>query len=154
RCISRNATIEAQGMPSLGLLHSTVAADVTTQIGTQFNSGTLMGRHFMSYWTSKQPSFDDPEEKLNHAASNQYKRCEIGDVVWIVTLDDGKLHLVGRIPVKYKVDYNEACQMLKRDDLWQANWHIISDPQGGDGIRKILIHEFADSLRFVSKSDA
>jgi len=109
-----------------------------------------MSRQFMAYWKPNQPSFSTPKARLNHAASNKFKHCKVGDVVWIVTLEEGKLQLVGRIPVKYLVNHKKACQILDQYDLWPADWHIISDPKGGDLVRRIPIHQIAGKLRFVT----
>lgn len=112
-----------------------------------------MSRQFMAYWKFGQiADLQASGEPLNHAASNQYKRCRIGDVVWIVTLREGRLHLVGRIPVNHIVDHDRACVMLNTTNLWRADYHIISDPNGGDPVRLIDIHRFAGHLRFQSPS--
>ncbi|HBH51725.1 MAG TPA: hypothetical protein DDY91_07525 [Planctomycetaceae bacterium] len=108
-----------------------------------------MARHFMAYWKSNQPALQDPRGRLIHAASNYYRRVEVGDTVWIVTLIDQELHLVGKIPVHHVVDHETAEELLNEFDLWCADWHIIGDlKKKGSPIRFIRIHDRAEDIEF------
>jgi hypothetical protein len=123
-----------------------------TQIYLPQNRREEMASQFMSYWIPEQSALHDPEATLNHSASNQYKRCRVGDVLWIVTVRDGKLYLVGRFSIKHLVDHETACRLLDNDDLWAADLHAIGDPKGGDPIRPVSIHKIAHHLRFENKA--
>lgn len=107
-----------------------------------------MARHFMAYWHIDQESFHKPGAVLNHAAGAQYRRVAVGDTVWIVTLIHGRLHLAGKIPVKHRVDTDTAIDLLGDDDIWDAEWHVISDPRKGPPVRQIPIHDWAQEIQF------
>ena len=53
-------------------------------------------RHFLAYWKPNQIPLM-VGKPLDHAGSAQFRRVSPGDVVWIVTVHDGRLKLLGRI---------------------------------------------------------
>jgi hypothetical protein len=108
-------------------------------------------RDFLAYW---KPSTLELElaagGPLNHAASNQYARVDIGDTVWIVTVVEGRLRLVGRLTVGSIVDQDGAIQALGKPNLWPADRHILPPRDAAHEVSNKDIHHLAQELRFVS----
>jgi hypothetical protein len=89
---------------------------------------------------------------LDHAASQQYRRVNAGDIVYVVTVQPpGHLVLLGRIRVEHRVDRATAIRLMQKSDLWQADWHIIAAPGTAQRIVDIDISDIANQLTFVSK---
>ena len=64
--------------------------------------------------------------KIDHTASQQYKRIAVGDVLWIVTLNTLKeLILLGRQEVDRITDQDTAERLLQ-EDLWESDYHVIT----------------------------
>ena len=99
---------------------------------------------FLVYW--RPPSVEAP---VNHVASDQLKRVERGDILWIVTIKDGRLILAFRFPVgNVVVGEDEARRLLQRSDLWEADFHAISKRKQRIDPREVDITDVALSLRF------
>ncbi len=98
----------------------------------------------------------DAPGKLRHIAGAQFskpfKPIRRGDVVWIVYVDDGRLHLIGRLTVASHRDYlsrfraldrpenvifkeREARRALNTDDLWFAPEHLLAIPESEEPLR-------------------
>ena len=64
--------------------------------------------------------------KIDHTASQQYKRIAAGDIIWIVTLSGPKgLILHGRQEADRITDQKTAERLLK-EDLWESDYHVIT----------------------------
>lgn len=108
----------------------------------------------LAYW--KPETADREIERgatLDHAASEQFKRVDIGDHVWIVTTRGGQLSLLGRIIVGHVTDQGGASKLLGTEDLWRSSHHIVAATGTAEPVREIDISELAGSLRFESKRD-
>ena len=99
--------------------------------------------NFLLYW---RPS--SVEARVNHVASGQLKRVERGDILWIVTIKDGRLILALKFPVWKVVGEGEARRLLRRSDLWEADFHAISERKQRIVPREVDITDVALSLRF------
>lgn len=63
--------------------------------------------HFLQYWKPDQIPLM-VGKPLDHAGSAQFKRVSPGDVVWVVTVHNGQLKLLGRIRVAEVVTREDA----------------------------------------------
>jgi hypothetical protein len=68
-------------------------------------------RHFLQYWRTYNPE-RELGTPLDFAASGQFKKLDPGDVLWIVTLRQQKLTLLGRLIVSKVVSRPEAIKEL------------------------------------------
>jgi hypothetical protein len=108
----------------------------------------------LAYW--KPETADDELERgslLDHAASEQFRRVDVGDHVWIVTVRSGELFLVGRIIVGHVTDQAGAAKLMDTDDLWKSSHHIVAASGTAEPVRDLNISEMAAALRFESKQD-
>ena len=114
-----------------------------------------MNKDFLAYW---KPSAVDAQVKVGgvqrYAASSQYRRVAPGDTVWIVTVRDGRLHLVTRILVEQVTDRVVAAAALgvPAEDLWDAKCHIVAESSTAVKVLDRDIHDLALELRFISSS--
>lgn len=112
-----------------------------------------MATSFLAYW---KPSTVDAEiedgEPVSHAASNQFGRVEAGDVVWLVTVREGRLRLVTAIDVGHVTDQAGAAALVGKQpsDLWDADTHIVAADGTAREIVDRDIQHLASKLRFVS----
>lgn len=108
-----------------------------------------MSKDYISYW---KPQTADRElatgGKLRHAASNQYGRVEPGDRVWLVTVRDGDMYLLGSILADKVTTRAAAARKLGTNDLWKARYHILSRKGSGRQIQHVPIHDLAFRLTF------
>ena len=112
-----------------------------------------MTRDYLSYWRSDTiDQLPDPFV-LSHGASNQYYRVSKGDTVWIVTVRDGEVQLVGNIQVDLVTTYDEAKIRLGTDNLWPAKYHIFSTKEEVMTSCDLSISDIADQLRFDDDND-
>jgi hypothetical protein len=114
-------------------------------------------RHYVQGWHRETAigALDAPD-KLRHTAGAQFskpfKPIRRGDIVWIVYVDDGRLHLIGRLAVASHQDYpsrfraldrpedvifneREARRALNTDDLWFAPEHLLAIPETEEPLR-------------------
>lgn len=104
--------------------------------------------HFLSYWKPESAETAGAhDDLLEHSASDQYKRVEPGDTVWIVTFSDGGLWLIGRIVVGQVTDQAGAERRFGTDDLWDAKYHIIAVKGTEIPVSDLDIKNLAGSLR-------
>lgn len=84
--------------------------------------------HFLVYWKASTVIDNQDSPNIKHSASNQYDRIRVGDCLWIVTSEGpNDLVLVGRQRVDRIVGQLEAEQLLHSPNLWQAEYHAISN---------------------------
>jgi predicted HNH restriction endonuclease len=116
----------------------------------------LSVKHYFLYWKV------DPEIRpsigqhmtTTYAASNYLKRVKPGDVLWIVTVHQHHLYLLGRLKVEFIVDDSTIAQDLvdpQPEDWIDADWYAISNKYAIEPMREIDITHIADKLRFNSK---
>ena len=116
-----------------------------------------MPDHYLMYWrfeTIEDYSDDGLEGLLDHAASSQFGRVGVGDVLWIVTTppQTRRLLLFGRMSIGWLGRQDEAAQILDTDpeSLWQAEWHVIAPEGSAEEYGLADISGIAAELRFVS----
>jgi predicted HNH restriction endonuclease len=116
----------------------------------------LSVKHYFLYWKV------DPEIRPNigqhmttaYTASNYLKRVKPGDVLWIVTVHQHHLYLLGRLKVEFIVDDTTIAQDLvetQSEEWLDADWYAISNKYAIEPMREIDITHIADKLRFNSR---
>jgi hypothetical protein len=112
-----------------------------------------MAREFFQYWKPPQAAYPiDRGETLYHSASDQLRKVEAGDTVWIVTVSYlGELILAGRIRVGGVIDDAEAVRRFG-ENVWEANHHIFAEKGTEEKARLVNLMDIAASLRFKSKN--
>jgi hypothetical protein len=108
-------------------------------------------RQFLQYWRTYNPEkeYDTP---LNFAASGQFKRVQIGDVLWIVALREHRLTLLGRLVVGDVVGRKDAVKRLGKN-IYGAALYALSKPGTERDIIEADIQTLAPLLRFNSSQD-
>jgi hypothetical protein len=86
-----------------------------------------------------------------NAGSAQYQDLTSGAVVWIVTINQRQLLLVGRIDVGEVIDKQEAQRRFPQP--WDAPYHIVARQGTEQLLREINITHLAPELRFNGKID-
>jgi hypothetical protein len=113
-----------------------------------------MTRDFLAYWKPETASnnISCGDGLLAHSASNQYGRLVVGDTVWIVTVRDGDLYLLGRILVAQLMDREEAARVLRSQNLWDAKYHICCKHGTAQALKEIFVSHLAADLRFETRN--
>jgi hypothetical protein len=110
-----------------------------------------MNRDLLSYWKPDTAlQMLEMGGTLHHSASSQYRLVEPGDTVWIVSVLEAELVLLGRILVSRVQTYEEAVEDLQDPDLWEAPFHIRAQPETEVELNRISIQSLAGRLRFLS----
>lgn len=113
-------------------------------------------RSYLHYWARSQlHDTNRAAETLEHIASNQLQRVEPGDLVWIVSYENGRLILMGKILVEVVTDQKTAARLLgaRPSELWQADWHALARRGTAVRVRTDLdITPQATRLRFEGAS--
>lgn len=108
-----------------------------------------MTNHFFVYWSKDQilDALQVPE--LDHAASNQFHRLSVGDVIWIVgSLERNRLVTIGPLFVAEIVGQAEAEARLPYDP-WEASYHVLNIEKAVKP-RKIDLTPVLSQLEFLS----
>lgn len=117
-----------------------------------------MARCFTHYW--KNETWDDHEDSgwfrrhhLEHAAGNLFESrgVGVGDLVYIVTVKQGRLFLGGRMRVE-KITAQTECDEYFGESLWPASTHLIASKAASTPMRFdcVVPGELVRRLRFVS----
>ncbi|MEL6271078.1 MAG: HNH endonuclease [Chloroflexota bacterium] len=114
-----------------------------------------MSRHYLLYWKLETVEYHYFGEGLDHIASNQLKKVEPGDVVWVCTVRGGDLLLAGRMVAGTVIDESDADEEFDEFDLFDARWHVSAANGTTEPMQLINLTELAVtlSLRFESPSD-
>lgn len=119
----------------------------------------MLPRHYLYYSKSSQIARDldtnGPDgSPLNHWASNQFKKLEQGDHVWLVTSEEKQLFLVGHLVVDQVLDTAGAVQYLGTDDLYEkSDYHIVASEADREFMVVVNIDELVPLLRFEGPND-
>jgi hypothetical protein len=109
-------------------------------------------RDFLQYWLPEQADFELTHEgPFIHSASDQFYRVRSGDTVWLVTVYEGELLLLGRVRVGERVDLETAKRRLGSQDIFEAKYHIIAEHSTREPLRVVSLTDIAGDLRFRSK---
>jgi hypothetical protein len=120
----------------------------------QKGQGCTVGRDFLAFW--RLDTVDDAlrdGKMLDYAGSNQYARVESGDTVWLVTVRDGRLRLVGRILVDRVTNRDGVASVVGAGGLWPADHYILPAADTVRPVADIDIHHLVTELRSGGASD-
>ncbi len=112
-----------------------------------------MACYFMKYWIyhTVEPQLGS---RMVYSASVQYRRIDIGDVIWFVTLVPKIEHLLlfARLRVDWLGTREDAAQRLSRPstDLWDAPIYAMTPPEQAETFRLVDLDDQAGRLRFNS----
>lgn len=106
---------------------------------------------YFYYWSNSTVA-ENLGTRMEHAAGERLGKVKAGDVLWLITYQDDKLFLVGRVQVGKVVSRREAERLLGTTDLWDARYHVIASPGTAEEIRVVDITDLARSLRFEHSS--
>ncbi|MFO1436821.1 MAG: DUF3883 domain-containing protein [Verrucomicrobiaceae bacterium] len=117
-----------------------------------------MSAHYVYYTKPTQAQVDlsihDAEGiPLDHWSSAQFKKLREGDHLWIVTISEGRLFLLGHLAVDQMLNFQKAVKYLGREDLYDATYHAVCEPEHAEHMEFWDIHEQAPGLRFESAND-
>jgi hypothetical protein len=89
-------------------------------------------RYFTNYWDHRWLKWgqDEEGEVLNHTAGNQFLKRGVGagDFLYVVTVEKGRLHLLGRLQVEGIYEQQKAERLLRTNNLWPATDHAVAIP--------------------------
>lgn len=110
-------------------------------------------RHFIQYWKSVEAD-RVKGHLLVRSASGQFHRIGLAkdDVLWIVTIRDGRLKLVGQLVVDRVVDKRTAERMFPDANLYDAAFYALADSRSVVTASEIDIQELTHTLRFNSST--
>ena len=112
--------------------------------------------HYFLYWKVPPAQLPYIAQHMNtsYAASNALRRVKPGDVLWIITVQNYRLFLLGRLKVEFVVDDTAIAQDLvdPQQDTWhEADWYAISNKYNVEPMRNLNITHLAEHIRFVSR---
>jgi Domain of unknown function (DUF3883) len=105
-------------------------------------------RHFLQYWKVEQADLYEGQP-LDHAASAQFGLVHPTDTLWIVTIRDHRLKLLGRLRVAEIVGQQEAERRLGRKP-YEGPFHALAEPGTVEPVFETDIQDLAKRLRFDS----
>jgi hypothetical protein len=88
---------------------------------------------------------------IDHAGSAQFTRVKPHDVVWIVTLREERLILLGRILVSEIISRSQAQKRFT--EVYDAPFHIVSKSETAKILEEHDIQDIVPDLRFTSGRD-
>jgi len=119
------------------------------------NNSQAEPRYWMCHWKNKfwQSDLDCELQPIKFAAGNEFasRGVQYGDVVYIVSIKDGKLLLAGKMIVDRIVSYNQILK-LYGEPAYRASEYLISkeDSATPRNYHRQLSTEVSQKLRFVS----
>ncbi len=111
-----------------------------------------MARFYTQSWQYSEARKEPEGEPLAHAAGSRFRSRGItpGDVVYIVAVHEGKLHVLGKMAVGEIVTKDEARRILGAEP-YDAPEHLIAGSCTPVQLREVP-PEVTRQLRFVSRS--
>jgi hypothetical protein len=107
---------------------------------------------YLFYWRYE-TVLQDIGDIYEHGGSEQFKKVNPGDILWVVTYNAGRLFLVGRMQVGWRGSQRRAQQILGTRDLWDATYHVVAEQGTAELFAMIDITEEAYQLRFDGTPD-
>jgi hypothetical protein len=109
---------------------------------------------FLSYWKPATADFNlhGRTRLLNHIASQQYYRLSPGNEVYVVTVRNGSLLLLGKVVVG-RIVGQDVAERYCGIELWESEYHVLAKPGTERPLRELNISKLAGRLRFVSPRD-
>ena len=108
-------------------------------------------RHFMLFW--RETSVTTAERLgtvLDVVSSNQLDGILRGDTLWVATVENGELVLVGRMRVGEIIGREEAERRFGDENVWKSNLFAVAlDTDSCELPRRVHLGERAYDLRFM-----
>lgn len=115
---------------------------------------TQMTRQYLVYWRSKNVEYARARHPLlDHASSSQFRLINTGDVLWFVTVREGKLFLVGKLIVGERTVYGRAVQVLGREIAHTGRFVALAKPGTEEEMRDIPLDDIVNLIRFNSSTN-
>jgi hypothetical protein len=126
-------------------------AELWLALSLFFLKGSRVPRSFLVYWLPEQIHAAITDGLLDHAASEQFDRVAVGDVLWIT----GKgstvpLITLGLLHVAAIVSQQEAEQRLSYPP-WPATYHALCAPGAETATCEVALTPMLGDLEFVSR---
>lgn len=104
----------------------------------------------MLYW---RPATASETARIPYLASNQFRDCvEVGDFVWVVTVEDGRLQLLGVVLVERIFTSRSAAEADLGIEL-PTEWDCFARPAGGPApLHRIDLMADLENIRFEGSS--
>ena len=85
-------------------------------------------KHFLYYWKHEEIEAlrEYPNEFIDHLGSDQLKRADVGDQIFIIGYENGSMLLLGLLDVDLIVDFPTAQKILGRDNIIKKDLHAIA----------------------------
>lgn len=120
-----------------------------------------MFRYFTHYWSNDTwrifSEYNAPGDLLDHAASNLFRKRGVapGDSVYVVTVLQGALYLLGKMRIAMVCDVDEAAAALETtpESLWDADDHVVADAATPLAFDREMPQRITASLLFLSGDD-
>lgn len=113
-----------------------------------------MANVLLHYWKPETAAYElERGGVLEHIVSEQFtpRKVHPGDTIWIVTVKDSALLLLGRMVVGEVIEGRDAAiARLGHDDLWEATYTVIAQPDTAEPLNPVNIAEVAEHLVFQS----
>jgi hypothetical protein len=110
-------------------------------------------RHYLVYWRPKNVETRLARHPLlNYAGSNQFRHINPDDVLWFVTVRDGKLFLVGRLVVGERTNWDSALERLGKLTE-KSRFIVIAKPGSEDVMLDMPLEHITEDIRFDSPSN-
>lgn len=129
--------------------------EIKTAESTADSEETFSARHFLLFWRDTSVTAQERSEKtVDLVSSNQIQGVRRGDILWIVTLDEGELVLCGRMQVGEIVDRFVAEERFGKSGIWKSDWFAVAlDKERCERINRVHLGEQAFELRFNEDED-
>jgi predicted HNH restriction endonuclease len=145
------ATAGCDGAPDVG-----IAIAAGYQANVRLRSNMAMARFWTNYWKNRywRDDINKEYQPIRHSAANTLLQRGVapGDTVYILSLADGHLFLGGRMTVKQIASKEQAVQILRPGELYDADQHAIGEESDGTplNLHRRLASVLSRQLKFVS----
>lgn len=114
-----------------------------------------MANHFLHYWVpaTARRELQKRRDPISIGSEQLSERkVQPDDTIWIFTVEDGTLLLLGRVVVEDVVGRDKAIARLGTDDLWDATYTVIAKPDTVEPLHPINLSPVADLITFQSRA--
>ncbi len=116
-----------------------------------------MSHYYTHYWNNETCNYQEgaPGKTLEHTAGNMFRSHGVvaGDTVYVVTVRQGILFLIGKMQVAKICNQDEADKLLGTG-LWEAEEHVIAVSGTGslENLYRRVSGDVTKALRFYSST--
>ena len=111
-------------------------------------------RNYLVYWRPKSVDVRFSRHPLlDYASSSQFCHVNDGDVLWFVTVRNGKLFLVGKLTVGEQTARKGAEHVLGNQVGGIGRFLVAAKPGTAAYMREIPLEDIAEQIRFESSTN-